>query len=624
MPAEQEAKMDNESKLSGGFSLKLWARLLPFMKPVRGRIIACVLMMLISAGVDACLPLFASYAVNNFVVAGTTEGIGLFSALYVAVIFIQTLTTIIYSRQCMIIEMNTGKLMKHDCFMHLQQLPLSYYNQNSVGYVLARVMSDTSRLGGILAWGAIHMVWNLFYLIGVLAAMFAVNVKMALISLAVLPVMLVLTVIFQPKLLDANRRVRHINSRMTGEFNESINGAKTSKVLVIEESNEKEFFATTSEMEHATVHASKLNAFFMPLIAFLGSFSVALVLYSSGIMVMNDVLSYGVLSAFITYAISILDPVSQMASMFAEAMGAQVNIERITTLLDTPCTVRDTDEVLEKYGDIFNPKTENWPPIKGDITFDHVWFKYDDAPEGDYVLEDIDLHIPAGTTVAIVGETGAGKSTMVNLACRFFEPTKGRVLIDGVDYKERSLLWLHSGLGYVQQTPHLFSGSLMDNIRYGKLDATDEQVYAAAALVSADVVAGKLENGYQTDVGEGGDRLSTGEKQIVSFARALIADPPIFVLDEATSSIDAETEQLVQKAISKVLDGRTSFIIAHRLSTIRSADLILFIEGHGIAESGSHEELMALGGKYYSLYTKMMIDDEAEASGVRLDWGEES
>lgn len=610
--------MDNTNN-SRGFSLALWKRLLPFLMPVKNRLIVVVVMMLISAAVDATLPLFTSYAVNNFVVARTTEGLGTFVFLYALVILIQSVTTVLYSRQCMIIEMNTGKLMKHDCFMHLQQLPLSYYNQNSVGYILARVMSDTSRLGSILAWSSIHLIWNLFYIIGVLIAMFIVNLRMALIALAVLPVIVLLTIIFQPKLLSANRHVRHINSRITGEFNEKINGAKTSKVLVIEDKNCAEFYETTAEMRTASVRASRLNAIFLPLISFLGSFSAALVLYSSGLLVMEDALDFGVLSAFITYAISILEPVSQIAGTFAEAMGAQVNIERIAALLDTPCTIRDTADVIDKFGDVFEPKRENWPKIDGRITFDHVWFKYDDAPEGDFVLEDINLDIPAGTTVAIVGETGAGKSTMVNLACRFFEPTRGRILIDGVDYKERGLLWLHSNLGYVQQTPHLFSGSLMDNIRYGNLEASDKDVYRAAALVSADTVASRLENGYQTDVGEGGDRLSTGEKQLVSFARAIIADPPIFVLDEATSSIDAETEQLVQKAISHVLTGRTSFIIAHRLSTIRSADMILYVENHGIAEQGSHDELMARKGKYYELYTEMMIKDRAESAGIRLD-----
>jgi ATP-binding cassette subfamily B protein len=281
----------------------------------------------------------------------------------------------------------------------------------------------------------------------------------------------------------------------------------------------------------------------------------------------------------------------------------------VDALLHEPVTITDPPEIEAVYGDAFHPKTENYPPIHGDIEFDHVWFRYPDAPEDDFVLEDICLHIPAGTTVAIVGETGAGKSTMVNLACRFFEPTKGCIRIDGVDYRARSQHWLHANLGYVQQSPHLFSGTIRENIRYGKLDATDLEIEAAAKLVSADRVAAKLEQGYDTPVGEGGDMLSTGEKQLVSFARAILADPPIFILDEATSSIDTETEQLIQNAISKILHGRTSFIIAHRLSTIHSADLILVVENRRIVERGNHETLMAAKGRYYTLYTSMMIQD---------------
>ena len=265
-------------------------------------------------------------------------------------------------------------------------------------------------------------------------------------------------------------------------------------------------------------------------------------------------------------------------------------------------------EVIAKYGDTFHPKKENWEPIKGDIEFDDVSFQYPDGEEE--VLSHFSLKIPAGTTVAIVGETGAGKSTLVNLACRFFEPTAGRILIDGRDYRERSQLWLHSRLGYVLQNPHLFSGTVMDNIRYGRLDATDEEVRAAAKAVSADTVVEHLEDGYNSDVGEGGDKLSTGEKQLISFARAVLADPAIFVLDEATSSIDTQTEQLIQSATLRLLKGRTSFLIAHRLSTIRQADLILVVKDGKIVEQGKHEELLQKGGYYHDLYSKQFQQEE--------------
>ncbi|MGI5935515.1 MAG: ABC transporter ATP-binding protein [Oscillospiraceae bacterium] len=607
-----------DARVSQRLDLKIWTKLLPFLKPVWGRIAFVVFMMVLSAAIDASIPLFTSYAVNHFVVPRAVVGLGRFTLVYISVILFQTLTTVLYARHCMVIEMNTGKLLKHACFIHLQKLPLSFYNQTSVGYILARVMSDTNRISAMIAWGSIHMVWNIFYILGILVSMFVLNVRMALTVLCIVPLMLIVTSIFQPKILQANREMRRVNSRITSSFNESINGAKTSKTLVIEEKNCAEFEGITSDMYRASLRSTRLNAVYLPIITLLSSVTVAMVLYRSGAMVIKDTMDFGILSAFIAYAIAVMEPLTQVAGMFSEFMAAQVNIERVFALLEQPVTISDTPEIEEKYGDIFNPKPENYPPIKGDIRFENVWFRYPDAADDDYVLKDINLDIPAGTTVAIVGETGAGKSTLVNLICRFFEPTRGRILIDGVDYRERSLNWLHSNLGYVQQTPHLFSGTIRDNILYGNPGATEEEIQRAVKLVSADTVIEKLEKGIDTEVGEGGDRLSTGEKQLISFARAIIADPPIFILDEATSSIDTETEHLIQNAISHVLKGRTSFIIAHRLSTIRNADLILLIEDQGIVEKGSHEELMALKGRYYRLYKAMMIKEDAQEAGFNL------
>ena len=448
--------------------------------------------------------------------------------------------------------------------------------------------------------------------------MFLLNVKLALLACAVIPILILITIYFQPRLLRANREQRRVNSSITSSFNESITGAKTSKTLVIEDKIIAEFDDVTTKMYNASVRVTRLSAIYLPIITFFGSMAVALVLSFGGSMVFTGTLSLAVLSAFIACGIAILEPISNLGRFFSEVMSAQVNIERVTTLLDQSVTVFDPPEIEEKFGGVFDPKPENWLPIKGEIEFRDVWFRYPDAAEDDFVLENLNLKVPPGATVAIVGETGAGKTTMVNLACRFFEPTRGQVLIDGVDYRERSQIWLRSNIGYVNQSPHLFSGSLADNIRYGKLDATDEEIKAAAELVSCDIVAEKLEHGYLTNVGEGGDRLSTGEKQLVSFARAIISDPPVFILDEATSSIDTETEQLIQNAISHILTGRTSFIIAHRLSTIRSADLILLIEGRGIKEQGSHEELMEKRGQYYNLYTAMMIADESDLKGFSI------
>ena len=601
------------------FSLKIWSLLVSFLKPVWKQMTVIVILMLFSAVGEASIPLFTKYAVENFVVPQSTDGLGIFTAIYVAMVLILALTTVFYSHQAMMVEMVVSRDLKSACFDHLQKLPLSFYNSTSVGHILARLMSDTNRLSAMLAWGSTFLFWNLFYMLGVIVSMLILNWKLALAVIALIPFVVIVTLFFQPKILRSNHEMRSANSRITRAFNESINGAKTTKTLVIEDKVNSEFYSDTDKMFSASIRATRINAVYLPIITFFGSMAVALVLYRSGTLVIQDAMNFGIMSTFIAYVIAILEPVSQLAGIMTEILATQVNIERVSELLQQPVTLSDTEEVEAEYGDVFNPKQENWPKIKGDIEFEDVWFRYPDAPEDDYVLENVNLKIPAGTVVAIVGETGAGKSTLVNLACRFFEPTKGRILIDGVDYKERSQLWLHSNLGYVQQTPHLFSGTVRENIRYGKLDATDEEIYSAAKLASADIVAEKLENGYDTNVGEGGSRLSTGEKQLMSFARAIVANPPIFILDEATSSIDTETEHQIQGAISHILDGRTSFVIAHRLSTIRNSDLILLVDEHGIAERGSHNELMAMGGQYFELYSAMMIKDDAKNEGFSLE-----
>ena len=433
------------------------------------------------------------------------------------------------------------------------------------------------------------------------------DLRLALMVMVIVPVIAVLTTYFQKRILFWNRKVRSINSRITGAFNEGIMGAKTSKTLVIEDKNTHEFSELMKKCAMRPFVQQDLTLCIFRLLC-CGSAATAIVLARGGNLVLEHGILIGTLSAFTTYAVSIFEPIQQMARVLANIIAVQPNIERVMGLLDQKPNIVDTPEVIEKYGDSFHPKTENWEPIKGDIEFDDVSFRYPDGEEE--VLSHFSLKIPAGTNVAIVGETGAGKSTLVNLACRFFEPTGGRILIDGKDYRERSQLWLHSRLGYVLQNPHLFSGTVMDNIRYGRLDATDEEVKQAAKAVSADTVVEHLENGYDSDVGEGGDKLSTGEKQLISFARAVLADPAIFVLDEATSSIDTQTEQLIQNATMHLLEGRTSFLIAHRLSTIRQADLILVVKDGKIVEQGKHEELLRKGGYYHDLYSKQFQEEE--------------
>ena len=593
------------------FDIKITAKILPFMKPYKKIIAQVVALMLIAAVFDNMFPLFQRYAVNNFIANGTTENILYYIMLYIFVISVQTTIVIVFVKKSISMEMYIGRDMKKACFTQLQKLSLSYYNTTPVGYMMARVMSDTNRIGMIVAWGLVDGFWSAAYTIGAFIAMFLLNWRLALVVLVVVPFIALLTAYFQKKILENHRKARRENSRITGAYNEGITGARTSKTLVIEESNSEHFNKITQNMRNASFKTALYNAVYIPTIAFFGSLVAAFVLARGGISVIGGTLDLGTFSAFITYALGIFEPIQMLAKVLTDVVSAQANIERVTMLLEREPGITDTPEVVEKYGDVFTPKTENWETIKGDIEFRDVSFKYPDGDE--FVLRNFNLKIPTGTTVAIAGETGAGKSTLVNLACRFFEPTEGQILIDGVDYRERSQLWLHSNIGYVLQTPHLFSGTIRENIRYGNLNATDEDIERVAKQVSADTVVNRLDGGYESDVGESGDKLSTGERQLVSFARAVLADPRIFVLDEATSSVDTHTEKLIQNAIAYILKDRTSFLIAHRLSTIRHADIILVVKDGKIIEQGSHAELLAKKGYYFNLCAKQ-FEEEATNS----------
>lgn len=582
-------------------------KLLPYLKPYSFTIISMIVLGFAGGLVDIVLPLFQEYAIDHFIGGQTMDTMGTFIVVYLVVLAFQVLANGISAYQACEIEMYVGRDMKRESFNHLQTLAFSYFNQNSVGYIHARVMSDTNRIASLVSWSLMNGVWYISYIVGAIVVMLSVNARLACWILAIVPVIAVVAAFFQKKLVLLNRKIREINSMITSKFNEGITGAKTTKTLVIEEKMEGDFSRTTEEMELRSVHATHYKALFTSMISFAASVALALVLWQGGIITMEGVMEIGTLSVFMTYALGMMEPVQWIVRSISDLITVQVNVERFSTLMETESDVRDTKEVEEKYGDSFEPKKENWEPLYGDITFEDVSFKYPDGDE--YVLEHFNLHVPQGTNIAIVGETGAGKSTLVNLVCRFFEPTSGRVLIDGVDARERSQLWLHSNIGYVLQTPHLFSGSVLENLRYGNPNATMEQIEAAVKSVSADQVIARMEKGYDSDVGEGGDLLSTGEKQLLSFARAVLADPRIFVLDEATSSIDTVTEKKIQDAIEHLMKGRTSFVIAHRLSTIRQADLILVIRDGRIVEQGTHKELIGKRGEYYNLYTKQYQEE---------------
>lgn len=599
--------MPEQKKL---IDVSVWKKILPYFKPYRHIIFTIIALNLCSAGIDIIFPLFQRYAINNFIMEGTLTNISFFASFYALFIILQTALVVTFTRLSMHADVKVRRDITRASYYHLQKLSLSYYNTTPVGYMLARIMNDTHQISQMVAWGLTDIFWSLSYVVGVFISMLFLNLKLALIIILVVPALSIVTYIFQTKLLIMHRKFVEVRSRISGAYNEGITGAKTSKTLVIEEKNEKDFQKLTDEMYRVAMKSQRLHAIYIPTIMFFGSLASAIVLSRGGYLVMDQMLEFGTFSAFITYAVGIFEPIQQLAGNLAQIISTQANVERVTALLEEPEKIVDSPEVIAKYGDNFHPKKENWEPIRGDIEFRDVSFKYPDG--GEYVLEHFNLTVPAGTTIAIVGETGAGKSTLVNLACRFFEPTSGQILIDGRDYRERSQLWLHSNIGYVLQNPHLFSGTVRDNIRYGNLEAADEDIERVAKSVSADTVVEKLEHGYDSHVGEGGDRLSTGEKQLISFARAVLADPRIFVLDEATSSIDTKTEQLIQNAIAKLLENRTSFLIAHRLSTVRHADTILVVDNGKIVERGTHEELLRQRGHYYNLYHKQ-FEEEASA-----------
>ncbi len=599
----------DEQEYTKSFDVKVWKRLLPLLARYRWVFVSLVAFNVVCAAVDVLLPLFQRYAISNFIAAGTLRGLAPYAVCYLAAVALQVLAVAVFSRNSMRIEMDLGRDLRRDLFSHLQTLSLSFYNVTPVGYLISRVMSDTSRIAGAAAWSFSDLLWQVLYVAGVFVSMLLLNWKLALVVIAIVPVIAVLTWYFQNRILHWNRKVRELNSKITGAFNEGITGARTTKTLAIEDRNADSFEKITRSMRDAGVRAARLNAVYIPLVMLFSSGAVAIVLLRGGYMVLDQAMEIATLSAFATYAVGLFEPIQGIAANIADFISVQASIERVTDLLDKKPDIVDRPEVIEKYGDAFHPRRENWEPLEGDIEFRDVTFRYPDG--GENVLEHFSLHIPAGATVAIVGETGAGKSTLVNLACRFFEPTEGQILIDGRDYRERSQLWLHSNIGYVLQDPHLFSGTVRDNIRYGRLDATDGEIEAAARAVSADTVAAKLEKGWDSDVGEGGGRLSTGEKQLISFARAVLADPRIFVLDEATSSIDTQTERLIQEAIDHLLRDRTSFLIAHRLSTIRKADMILVVRDGRVVEQGTHLELLQRKGYYHNLYSRQFAEESA-------------
>lgn len=592
------SEKDRKTKLPFFGIPSLW----PWLKNYKMLALRMIILGLLVSMCDVIFPMFNRYAINHFLGNKTLDTIILFILSFLAVLICQGIMNYINVMDCSKMELYMNRDLRNSAFSHLQKVSLSYYNQNNVGYIHARVMSDSGKIGEMMAWRCMDVIWFGSYIIFALTVMLITNWKLALFIIALVPIAVIFIFIFQKKLLVLNHKVREMNARITAGINEGITGVKSIKTLSIEGKMTDEFADDTAQMYHRSVRTTHYSALFSSSVTLMSSVALAIVLWKGGELNQAKLMEIGTLSIFMSYALGLLDPIQNMVNAISKMISIQVNIERYCNLMNTEGEVFDTKEVIEKYGDTFNEKRDNWEPLIGDVEFRDVTFHYPDGDE--LVLEHFDLKVPKGANVAIVGETGAGKSTLVNLVCRFFEPTSGQVLIDSKDIKERSLQWLHSNIGYVLQSPHLFSGNIRDNLKYGKEDATDEEIYNALKLVSADSIIDKLTDGLDTEVGEGGDFLSTGEKQLLSIVRALLADPKILILDEATASIDTVTEKAIQEAISTVIKGRTSFVIAHRLSTIVNADIILVVSDGKIIERGSHKELIEAKGAYFDLYTK--------------------
>ena len=578
-----------EEKEYGKLTNQVFKRLLQLLKPHWKWVVGFLICIAIVSMIDAVTTYLSKNLIDNGITAGNRDAIVQTILIYAGMIVFQAVCSFGFIYLVSIMAERVRYDLRKNMFNHLQELSLSYFSQTPVGWIMSRLTSDTERLADLLSWGILDMTWAVINILTAAVFMFIINARLAMIVVVMLPLLVVVAFRFRKVILKHYRESRKMNSKITGAFNESITGVRVIKALGREQSNLEEFGELSEGMFKASFRAAWLSALFLPTVQVISSMGLGIVLWQSGIQVQIGNMTIGGIQAFVSYITAIMWPIQDMARVYAQMQNAIASAERIFNLIDTEPEIKDL------------PKTIEAETIRGDIRFEDVHFHYE---ENDPVIKGLNFHIQHGEMVALVGPTGGGKTTIVNLLCRFYEPTQGKIYLNGLDYKTMKLQDIQSRIGMVLQTPHLFSGSIFDNIRYGKLNATDEEIVEAAKMAGAHDFIMKFEHGYNQDVGEGGNLLSVGQKQLISIARAILARPELFIMDEATSSVDTLTEALIQRGMEKLMQDRTSFVIAHRLSTIKRADKIIVIEDGQIMEMGNHRELIKLKGKYYNLYTK--------------------
>jgi len=594
------------TQFTGGTILRILKQLRPYWK--------WVLLFLTAVSIVSFLESYFTYLskgiIDEGIIARDVDALWRLLTIYGSLVVLQAISVFTFIYVAGLLGERVRYDLRRVMFNHLQRLSLSYYNRTPIGWVMSRITSDTDRLAELVTWGLLDVTWGILNITAAVYFMSLINWRLALIVFALIPVIVVIAVQFKKRIIGEYRNVRKINSKLTGSYNENITGVRVIKALNREDRNLQEFSQLTGQMYQASYRAVWLSSLFLPVVQMISSLGVIIIVWYSGSVGITEgasgSMSIGGIQAFISYIVFMLWPVQEMARVYAEMQQAIASGERIFSLIDAEPEISDRPNAMEI------------DTLRGDIVFDRVNFTY---ANNEPVLSDFNLHVKQGETIALVGPTGGGKSTIVNLLCRFFEPKDGTVFINGHDYTQLTQHTVQSRIGMVLQTPHLFSGTIRENIRYGRLDASDAEIEEAARMVGAHEFIMALEKSYAEEVGEGGVLLSVGQKQLLSLARAILAKPDIFIMDEATSSIDTLTEGLIQRGMDKLMQGRTSFVIAHRLSTIRNADRILVIENGRIAEMGNHHELLRQQGHYYRLYTQQFRQEVVEQFDVWTEDG---